>query len=409
MRLHWHFHRNRVQPMGLAILGRSIGWELGLLGAMLLNVIEGGKKKRTAGPQRQVNLASVLAALPEVVFLLDVRGRVVALNDSTERLLGQPRTRLLGRDVGPLLHGKLESAEDFEVLVPRVLEGEVIRSGQMIFHCLNGDTMRVTLSARSVCDQAGQVAGVLLMMQDVTELAALQRHSDSNERHVAVGQMTAGLVHDFNNVLNTINEAVVVLENDRQRSDRDRTVLSIIGNAVHYGAETIRNTRDYLVGGREKPSLVNVRALLEEVLELTNPILETHTKVNVVRETQECGQVKANPDELRRAFTNLVLNALDAMPQGGTLTVHCNRVNRDVLISLRDTGVGISVEEQKKIFSPYYTTKAKGTGLGLAGARRAIKAQGGEIRFESAPAAGTIFYVTLPAAPDAAEQAPSAA
>ncbi|HEY1732168.1 MAG TPA: ATP-binding protein, partial [Terriglobales bacterium] len=260
-----------------------------------------------------------------------------------------------------------------------------------------------------VCDQAGQVGGVLLMMHDVTELAALQKHSDSNERHVAVGQMTAGLVHDFNNVLNTITEAVTVLENDRQRSDHDRTVLSIIGNAVHYGAETIRNTREYLIGSREKPSLVDIRALLDEVLELTHPVLKTHTNVAVVRETQDCGQVNASADQLRRAFTNIVLNALDAMPEGGTLTVSCNQVNRRVVVSLHDTGLGIPLEEQRKIFSPYYTTKAKGTGLGLAWARRAVQAQGGEIGFESTPASGTTFYITLPAVTKSAEQKTSAA
>jgi signal transduction histidine kinase len=195
---------------------------------------------------------------------------------------------------------------------------------------------------------------------------------------------------------------------DAQRSGRDRTVLNIIGNAVHYGAETIRNTRDYLVGSREKPSRVDIRRLLEEVLELTNPVLQTHSGVTVVRETQDCGFVRANADELRRAFTNLVLNALDAMPQGGILTVGCMQSMGRVVIGLRDTGVGIPLEAQKKIFSPYYTTKAKGTGLGLAGARRAIQAQGGEIRFESVPADGTVFYVTLPLAKDE-ERAPSAA
>ncbi len=340
---------------------------------------------------------------------MDPNGSIVALNASTEKLIGRPRKELLGQSVAPVLQEKLESAENIEILFQRAVHGEVIRIGQMIFHPLSGDAMRVTMSASPVCDQAGQVGGVLLIVQDVTELAALQKHSDSNERHVAVGQMTAGLVHDFNNVLSTITEAVAVLENDQRRSDRDRTVLSIIANAVHYGAQTIRNTRKYLIGSREKPSLVEVRALLEEVLELTHPVLETRTGVTVVRETQDCGQVKASADELRRAFTNLVLNALDAMPQGGTLTVGCIQVNHLVLISLRDTGIGIPLEEQRKIFSPYYTTKAKGTGLGLSGAQRAIQSQGGEIRFESTPAEGTTFYITLPAATDAAELAPSAA
>lgn len=394
--------------MALAILGRGIWWELALLGATLLNVIDGGKKKRAQYPRGHLDVASLLGALPDAAFLLDTAGSIVAVNEATERLIGQPRPQLVDHGVIPLLQESLESSGDLPRLIYRAALGEVIRTEQAVFHCVDGDTIRVTLSAMPVRDRAGRVGGVLLLVQDVTELTALQRHSESNERHVAVGQMTAGLVHDFNNVLNTINDAVTVLENDRQRSERDRTLLNIIGNAVHYGAETIRNTREYLIGSKEKPSLLNVRALLDEVLELIHPVLKMHASVSVIRETHDCGQVMASADELRRAFTNLVLNAVDAMPRGGTLTVTCSQADRRVLISLRDTGIGIPLEEQRKIFSPYYTTKASGTGLGLAGARRAVRAQGGEIRFESVPGTGTTFYISLPTAVTAAGQ-PNAA
>lgn len=395
--------------MALAIFGTGLGWGLALVGPALLNVIEGGKKQAHRRTQRRVDLASVLDALSEAVLLLDNSEKIIALNDSAERLLGQRRKEVLGRRIASLLPEKVENPDHVQALLGKAGSGQAVRGGQTVFRGPQGETMRVTVSASPVSNQTGQIDGVLLAIQDVTELSALQQHSDSNERHVAVGQMTAGLVHDFNNVLNTIAEAVSVLENNSERSDRDRTILNIIGNAVHYGAETIRNTREYLVGSKKKPGLVNVRALLEEVLELTHPVLKTHTNVTVVRETQECGRVVANPDELRRAFTNLVLNSLDAMPDGGTLTVSCSQFEQRVTVSLRDTGIGIRAEDQKKIFSPYYTTKAKGTGLGLAGARRAIQGQGGEIRFESAPAKGTTFYVTLPLVRERLQDAPSAA
>jgi PAS domain S-box-containing protein len=397
--------------MWLANFGKGVWWQLGSLGAVLLNVIEGGKKRRAkvSIPRSGVDIGSVLQALPEAVFLLETRGSVADCNQAAEKLVGQSRGDLLGVDVESWLRDRLQGAEDFRSLISRALRGESVRSGHMILQCASGDSMRVTASASPVWDHAGKFCCVLLTLQDVTELSALQRSSDANERQVAVGQMTAGLVHDFNNVLNTINDAVAVLELDHQRSGHDQTVLGIIGNAVHYGAETIRNTRKYLSGSKEKPSRVDVRKLMDEVLEFTNPVLQTHSGINVVRENQECGFVNASADELRRAFTNLVLNALDAMPEGGTLIVICAQSNGRVVVSLRDTGVGIPVEAQKKIFSAYYTTKAKGTGLGLAGARRAIQAQGGDIRFDSAVGAGTTFYVTLPLANQEESQKPSAA
>ena len=390
-------------------IGNGDWWGLCLLGTMLLNVIEGGKRQPIKGAQRQVDLGSMLEALTEAVFLIDDSGRITHTNLSAEKLTARERHELVGCKAAEVFSHSLETNETVQSLIHRAWSGETIRTGQSIFRCPDGDSLKVVVTASPVRDKARRVSAALLTMHDVTELAALQKHSDSNERHVAVGQMTAGLVHDFNNVLSTISEAVTVLQMGEKRSQRDSTILGIIGNAVHYGAETIRHTREYLVGAREKPALLDVRQLLEEVLELTHPVLKTHTNVSIVRETQDCGKVFAIADELRRAFTNLVLNALEAMPKGGTLTVGCARVDGRVMVKLRDTGMGIPAEAQKKIFKPYFTTKAKGTGLGLSGARRAIQAQGGEIRFESSPSVGTVFFVTLPAANKPAQLAPSAA
>ena len=392
----------------LAGLGSHIWWELCLLGATLLNVIEGGKPKRSVRPQRRVDIGSVLEALPEPVVLLDPQGHIANLNRHAEKLTGQPRAALMHCDAAGILQPRLDGATDLHSLLSRASRGEVIRGGQATFHCPSGDALRLNLSISPVFDIAGQVTGILLTLQDVTELTALQRHSETNERHVAVGQMTAGLVHDFNNVLTAINEAVTVLEED-DRSDRDRTVLGIIENAVHSGSETVRNTRDYLVGSREKPSEFRILHLLEEVLELTHPILKGRTGIKVIRELQDCGEVRASADELRRAFTNLVLNALDAMPKGGTLTVRCAPVEQRVMVTVQDTGMGIPQEYQRKIFSPYFTTKPHGTGLGLAGARRAVLSQGGDIRFESKAAVGTSFYVTLPIVAGSVHPKPGAA
>ena len=395
--------------MGLEILGSVNWWGLCLVGTSLLTVIEGGKKRRVKGAHCQVDLGSMLEAMPEPVFLIDDLGRVTSVNRNAEKLIGRERISLVGQDAPRILSEFLETTETVSSILAPAWNGETIRSAQSVFRCPDGDALKVVLTASPVRDQSNRVCAALLTVQDVTELAALQKQSDSNERQVAVGQMTAGMVHDFNNVLSTIADAVTVLQTEEKRSQRDSTILGIIRNAVHYGSETIRHTREYLIGSRERPAMLDIRQLLEEVLELTHPALKTHSNIMVVRETQDCGNVFATADELRRAFTNLVLNALDAMPKGGTLTVGCAREEGRVMVKVRDTGTGIPAELQKKIFKPYFTTKTKGTGLGLAGARRAIQAQGGEIRFESSPSVGTIFFVSLPAAKNTVQMAPSAA
>ncbi len=132
--------------------------------------------------------------------------------------------------------------------------------------------------------------GALIVIEDVTELSALQQQVASSERHFEVGQMTAGLAHDFNNVLGTISQAVYVLGTGAERSESDRNMLSIINNAVRRGAEIVNNIREYLRGNREVRSRVDMRQLLEEVLQMAQPVLEMHPEIKVIH---------GNPGRLR--------------------------------------------------------------------------------------------------------------
>jgi signal transduction histidine kinase len=207
-----------------------------------------------------------------------------------------------------------------------------------------------------------------------------------------------GLAHDFNNVLATIAQAAHIKDTEVRHCEHDHPMLRIIQNATHRGAEIVSNIRAYLRGGREERTRINMRRLLNDVLQLARPVLEMHKKIIVTAELEDACEVSGNAPELRRVFTNLVLNAIDAMPEGGTLSLGCTVTGRQVVTSVKDDGAGIAPEKQKMIFSPYFTTKPQGTGLGLAGALRTIQEQGGDIRFESSPGVGTTFHIFLPVA-----------
>ncbi len=373
------------------IFGRS-----GSAGALL----DRSKREKTnsaAAASRPVDVGSVLRALPDAALLLDIQGRVLDANEVAEKTVARSKAELVGASAESLLNDRLGRQQEApQSWLARALAGEWVESGRQVFRTCGGRAFPVTLDIRPVRDTWGKIAGVLLTLKDVSEVADLQGELEKGVRHVAVGEMTAGLVHDFSNVLTTISEAVMVLEGDHSPSEHEHTVLDIIHNSVRRGAESVNNLRRYLTGNRAPPGRVDVRQLLEEVLELIHPVLNTHKGLTVIRDTQSCAPVDANPDELRRAFTNLVMNALEAMPENGTLTVTCRQSDGRVIASIGDTGAGIPAELQKRIFSAYFTTKPKGTGLGLAGARRAIEAQRGDIRFESVPGRGTTFYVSLP-------------
>jgi PAS domain S-box-containing protein len=371
-----------------------------LVGAAILNVIDGGRRSKPEHPPPRLELQSVLQSLPEAVFIFDVDACTIDLNKAAEQLTGQTRDELLGEDAAALFTRVTSGNIDVnpEPIVTRTLRGEFVRHERRIFRCAaSGRPTEVRISGTPMYYPSSQIFGALIVIEDVSELSALEEQVASSERHFAVGQMTAGLAHDFNNVLGMISQAVYVLENAPNRSEPDHTMLGIISNAVRRGAEIVNNIREYLRGNAERRTRVNMRHLLEEVLQLAQPILEMHPDIKVKHQIDDACEVYASPPELRRVFTNLVLNALDAMPQGGVLTILCTRAEGQMRVSVRDTGPGIPLESQSRIFSPYFTTKTKGTGLGLSGARKAVEEQGGNIHFKSS-SEGTTFFVSLPIA-----------
>jgi PAS domain S-box-containing protein len=364
----------------------------------------------------QVELSALLESMDEAIFVFDLEGELLQVNSAAERLAHRPAADLLGRTAGDLspLFTVEEGGQPVEFpgpIVELALHGERLREKtHMFLRQENTPPIEALVSATPIRTPKGDTTGALVAVRDVTEVRRLQRHLAETERHLAVGQMATGLAHDLNNVLNTIGQAATVANSrlDAPAPER-RTYLQMIQNAVRNGAEIIRSIREYVrdSGGRREP--VDVCRLLLEALELTHPLWSEKDNVHVVRELNNVPPVFANPPDLRRVFTNLIINALQAMPNGGTLAVQCNSRNGHVVAAIRDTGQGIPPEQQKKIFFPYFTTKAYGTGLGLSGAYRTVLSQGGTIRVESEVGKGSRFIVEFPVAAGAQQQPPKAA
>jgi two-component system sensor histidine kinase HydH len=208
--------------------------------------------------------------------------------------------------------------------------------------------------------------------------------------------MAAALAHDFNNILAAIEQAAYILQTMPASSDERRSVVGIIQNAVRRGAEIIASVREYLRTGSGALGRVDIRQIMIEAVELTRP-LWTKAGVRMTCELQPVANVRANAADMRRVFTNLIINATEAMnKEGGQIVVTCQERDGQVVATVGDTGKGIAPEVRKKIFFPYFTTKQKGTGLGLSGAQKILLAQGGDISFRTEMGKGTTFTVMMP-------------
>ena len=375
-----------------------------LVAASLLYVMESRRKQQRLGQERQIELSTLLESMPEAVFIFDPAGRLIEANSAAVAFSGMRREDLVNFPVARLARHLAAQSDDnrpldiAELAVTRALRGQPVLNERRVFlPPPEHNRVDALVSASPMRGPEGEIIGALVVVRDVTEVTQLQQHIADSERHLAVGQMAAGIAHDFNNVLDTISQAAGVLEIRPDQAPEDRKlVLNMIYNAVRRGTEIIARLREYIRGGTGQRAPADLRQLLEEAIELTRPLWRNRPGISVVQELNPVPPVLANAADLRRVFVNLIINAMQAMPDGGTLTVHCQESGATVVAWVRDTGIGIPPEAHKKVFLPYYTTKPAGTGLGLSSAQKIILSQQGNLTFTSEPGKGSTFRVELP-------------
>jgi two-component system NtrC family sensor kinase len=232
-------------------------------------------------------------------------------------------------------------------------------------------------------------------------LVEARRDLTSKERLAALGQISGTIAHELGNPLNAISGHIQLLARDPETPDDTRAGLETVEREVKRMTAIIRRFLDSARALAPVPEDVDMAALLDEAVGLSMPV-EARARIDVHREVApDAARVRSDPGLLRHVLGNLIANAVDAMPGGGTLTVRASREGQDVLVAVDDTGVGIPPEERRRIFEPFYTTKprGKGTGLGLSISREIAGALRGRIEVESSPGRGSRFTLTFPDAP----------
>jgi signal transduction histidine kinase len=251
------------------------------------------------------------------------------------------------------------------------------------------------------------VAGQARKNRELAEVNQLlveaRRDLTTKERLAALGQISGTIAHELGNPLNAISGHIQLLARDPAAPADTRAGLETVEREVKRMTAIIRRFLDSARALAPVPEDVDMAALLDEAVTLSMPI-EARARIDVHREVSpEAARVHADPGLLRHVLGNLIANAVDAMPGGGTLTVRASREGQDVSVSVNDTGVGIKPEERRRIFEPFFTTKprGKGTGLGLSISREIASALRGRIEVDSTPGQGARFTLTFPEAPPA--------
>jgi PAS domain S-box-containing protein len=340
------------------------------------------------------NVEQVMTKLQDGLMLFTRDSRVVLVSASAEKFLGRPRREILGRTAEEIF-------SDGTVLGAVVLPA-FQKQRQLVqyeFDAADGHRVQVSLD---FIQEKGTPIGALLTMRDAESVRRIEDEIEISRRLSASGRMTRGVAHEVKNPINAIVLHLQLLQNKLKQDDPDtRRHMDIIGNEIHRLDRVVQILVDFTRPRDLRLEDVDLRDILESVSVLAAPDAARH-RVRVVLELpkgDDALMVRVDSDLMKQAILNLVLNGVQAMTAGGTLTLKARRDDEMILAEVQDQGCGIPPEAQEKIFELYFTTKGDkgGSGIGLAQTYQIMQWHYGSVEFDSIVGAGTTFRLRLPA------------
>ena len=359
--------------------------------------------------QREEQFRLISENVSDMIALLDCEGKRVYNSPSYEKLLG-PTERLRGTSSFQEIH-----TEDRDRIMQ--MFRETVRTGtgertEYRFVASDGAIRNIESQASTIRSKDGKVINVLVVSRDITEKKALDNQLLRSQRMESIGTLASGIAHDLNNVLSPIMMSIEMIRK-KLPAPRDQKLLDTVETSVRRGSDIVKQVLAFGRGVKGERITLQPKHVIGEVIKIAG---ETFPKFIELQKDipRDLWTISADPTQMHQVILNMCVNARDAMPDGGTLTVSAENVHLDenytrmnieahtglhVCISVADTGTGIRANILERIFEPFFTTKdvGRGTGLGLSTALAIVKSHGGFINVYSEIRKGTTFRVYLPA------------
>jgi len=391
----------------------------------LSQMVDVTERRRAEAERRlaQQRLQAIIDNAPNLIFIKDREQRYLLVNRRWEELFDRRAEQAIGRRSAEVLSS--DRVPGYEELDREVIASGRMREAQVRVLAAPGpdgvsEERELLLSKFPLRDVDGSIYAVCSIGTDITERERSAREREELERRLAqaqrlesVGQLAGGVAHDFNNLLSVILTCVGFAQRELDPSSPVREDIDEIGRAADRAAAL---TRQLLMFSRRevvKPEVLDVGTLVRDLERLLNRTLSEQIALRIAI-GPDIPPILADRSQLEQVLVNLAVNARDAMPAGGTLSIGVCAAGAGVRVTVADTGVGMSAEVRDHAFEPFFTTKgaAEGTGLGLATVHGIITEAGGTVELDSEPGAGTTVTIFLPAAEgevDRHEDAPAPA
>jgi two-component system NtrC family sensor kinase len=342
---------------------------------------------------------SIIESINVGLLAVDLDGRVTRLNSALELILGLTRDQAFGKRVENLF------SEDFADTLWQVLGNDrwrlkEIRNIYKIHTATRaGQTLVLNIAIAPLQDLHEQT-GALVIVEDVTSRIRLEEQLQQREKLSSIGLLAAGVAHEVNTPLTGVSSYTQMLLGMLPEADPKHALLQKVRRQAERATNIVNNLLNFSrTGGATEFAEVDIHRVLDDTLQLLEPQLRSN-QIEIVRAYQpDQSFVFGNGGKLQQIFTNLLLNARDAIPNGGKITISTTSDDNDsLMVEITDTGIGIAPENVAKIYDPFYTTKGvgRGTGLGLAVSYGIVQEHSGHISVESTPGQGTTFRISLP-------------
>ena len=370
--------------------------EYGLVSLKIANLGRQIRDSREIFSALKDNVDQLMAKLQDGLMLFARDSRVVLVSAPVEGFLGRPRAELLGHTVHEIF-------DQESLLGAALLEAFERRRplSQREFEAAGGKRVQVSLDF--VQERTSQI-GALLIMRDTESVRRIGDEIEMSRRLSASGRLTRGVAHEVKNPINAIVLHLQLLRNKLAQPEPDtRRHMDIIDAEIRRLDRVVQTLVDFTRPRDLHLEEVDLRRLMEDVAQLAAPDAEQHGVIIQRLMPEQRLPIKVDIDLMKQALLNVVINGVQAMPEGGLLAISARRENNTVVAEIRDEGGGIPQDMRDKIFELYFTTKKDGSGIGLAQTYQILQWHYGSVDFESAEGSGTVFHFHIPAGatPDA--------
>ncbi len=379
-----------------------------VLSAVTAGIIIRDRRNLAVRERLRILLAQILESLEIGVIVIDRKGQLILRNESAHRLMSLVHTAPSGTHYEQLLSGYPDIRE---IVAAGVEKGSYVN--EVEHNLSDADASRtVRITTLPLKDRGKRISGTLLLVHDVSEVTTMERQVQTAERLSALGTLAAALAHEIRNPLEALNLNLALLGRNLDTStqsnaggDKRKKYFAVLEDEIARLSGILDNFLSFARPSQSPICNLRLDGILRQVVELVeNQALSQQVSIGVDIEGEDF-TVHGSEDQLKQAFLNLMINALEAMPEGGRLSVRAEShlalhdAPPMVVVRICDTGKGIAPDKLGRLFDPFFSLKPQGTGLGLTIAHRVVQQHRGRIRVESAQGKGTTFTLELPLVP----------